>query len=139
MSRVLTLAIIAFTLFLVSPLYGQEADSLASSMIFDEFAVAEQMAPQADSTITELTIPNVFSPNKDGVNDYFEVETDGSTVYKFSIYTRAGIRVYYTVSPRIFWDGNSLDGVELSEGVYYYVISEDEGKESYSGFIHLFR
>jgi len=83
----------------------------------------------------------VFSPNGDQINDYFEVDTDGTTIYEFSIFTRAGTRIYHSLSPRIFWDGNSLDGKELKEGIYYYVIEEEGGTSPFdkAGFMYLFR
>lgn len=95
----------------------------------------------ADSISGALVIPNVFSPNGDEINDYFEVSTDGSTVYELSIFTRTGTRVFFSSSPRIFWDGRSNVGENLKQGVYYYVIEEKDGGDSTQevGFIHLFR
>ena len=74
------------------------------------------------------------------LNDYFEVETDGETVYEFTVFTRAGIRVFHSSSPRIFWDGRSLSGEELKQGIYYYTI-EEVGNETHeqAGTIYLFR
>ncbi|MGW8316108.1 MAG: T9SS type B sorting domain-containing protein, partial [Bacteroidales bacterium] len=89
----------------------------------------------------ELGIPNVFTPNGDQINDYFEVTTDGVTVYELTFFTRTGTRIYHSRSPRIFWDGRSLEGKELPEGIYYYVIEEVGALEPFekAGFIHLFR
>lgn len=103
------------------------------------FPHIEAMAP--DSAGDVLEIPNVFTPNGDQVNDFFEVETDGTTVYEFSVFTRTGTRIYHSQSPRIFWDGNSLDGQELKEGIYYYVIEEQGGSSPFdkAGFMYLFR
>jgi len=94
-----------------------------------------------DSVGDELEVPNVFTPNGDQVNDYFEVTTDGINVYEFSVFTRTGTRIYHSLSPRIFWDGNSLDGKELKDGIYYYVIEEQEGTSPFetAGFMYLFR
>ena len=95
----------------------------------------------ADTTGGELVVPNVFTPNGDQVNDYFEVTTDGVTVYELTFFTRTGTRIYHSRSPRIFWDGRSLEGKELPEGIYYYVIEEVGASEPFekAGFIHLFR
>jgi gliding motility-associated-like protein len=95
----------------------------------------------ADTVQGHLAIPNVFTPNGDGINDYFEVETNGVTVYEFSVFTRTGTRIYYSLSPRIFWDGKSNGGLDLKEGVYYYVIEATEDPEPFegAGFMHLLR
>ena len=95
-----------------------------------------------DSTDGTLVIPNVFTPNGDGINDYFEVETDGITVYDFTVFTRTGAQIFNSNSPRIFWDGTNSAALDLEEGVYYYVIEEEEGNTrpySSAGFIYLFR
>lgn len=95
-----------------------------------------------DSTDGTLVIPNVFTPNGDGIHDYFEVETDGITVYDFTVFTRTGAQVFNSNSPRIFWDGTNSAANDLEEGVYYYVIEGERGNTkpySGAGFIYLFR
>lgn len=100
-----------------------------------------EIPASTDSAGTALNVPNVFTPNGDNINDYFEVITDGTTMYEFTVFTRSGARVYYSLSPRIFWDGQSSGGLDLSEGIYYYVIEETGDSEPFkkAGFIHLFR
>ena len=89
----------------------------------------------------ELMPPNVFSPNSDGINDYFEVTTQGDYLYTFRVFTRTGTQVHFSESLKINWDGRTIGGQEVPEGVYYYVIeSADTPVETrISGFIHLFR
>ena len=101
----------------------------------------------ADSVRKELSVaeslvcPNVFTPNMDGHNDFFTVETDGTTVYEFIVYSRSGVKVYQSESPYISWDGRTLSGVEMQPGVYYYVIEAKNSpvSEKTNGFVHLFR
>ncbi len=94
-----------------------------------------------DSTSATLVVPNVFTPNGDGIHDYFEVATDGVAVYEFNVFTRTGTRIFRSNSPRIFWDGTNSAGLDLKEGVYYYVIEEEGDSAPYSsaGFVYLFR
>ncbi len=89
----------------------------------------------------ELLVPNVFTPNGDHLNDYFEVDTPGDFIYTCRIFARNGLQVYYSRSPRIIWDGRNTSGNKLPAGVYYYIIeSEDTPVETaQAGFIHLFR
>ena len=89
----------------------------------------------------ELLVPNVFSPNGDEINDYFEVTTPGDYNYAFRVFSEAGLQVYYSMSPLIRWDGRTTSGQEATPGVYYYVISSKETptETSLSGYIYLFR
>ena len=134
-------AITCLSFLLFQGVSGQHPDALNGSvqLTAEQMVMLDSLA--ADSTLSELDIPNVFTPNGDGYNDYFEVTTDGTTVYEFTVFTRSGARVYYSLSPRIFWDGKSNGGQDLREGVYYYVIEETESQEPFgkAGFMHLFR
>lgn len=89
----------------------------------------------------ELMPPNVFSPNGDMINDYFEVTTQGDYIYTFRVFTRTGTQVHFSRSAKIIWDGRTTGGREVPEGVYYYVIESDETpvETQVSGFIHLYR
>lgn len=89
----------------------------------------------------ELMRPNVFTPNGDMINDYFEVTTQGDYIYSFRVFTRTGTQVHFSKSAAIIWDGRTTGGREVPEGVYYYVIESDEtpAETQVSGFIHLYR
>ena len=67
--RSITIACLCFLLFRMG--YGQHQDPLTGS----EQLTAEQMVMldslATDSTGSELAVPNVFTPNGDGLNDYF--------------------------------------------------------------------
>jgi len=136
-----SIAIICLCFLLLPRLAGQEEDSSGDILQLSDSQMLELEAMAPDSAGDVLNIPNVFTPNGDGTNDYLEVETDGTTVYEFSVFTRTGTRIYHSQSPRIFWDGNSLDGKELKEGIYYYVIEEQGGSSPFdkAGFMYLFR
>jgi gliding motility-associated-like protein len=66
-------------------------------------------------------LPNTFTPNGDGHNDIFKPYP-----YLFiekinlKIFNRWGNLVFKTQNPEINWDGTSLNGSKLSDGVYYY-------------------
>ena len=136
-----SIAIICLCCLLFPRLVGQEGDPSADDLQLSESQLYEIEAMAVDSAGDVLDIPNVFTPNGDGTNDYFEVTTDGTTVYEFSVFTRTGTRIYHSISPRLFWDGNSLDAAELKDGIYYYVIEEQGGISPFetAGFMYLFR
>jgi gliding motility-associated-like protein len=69
-----------------------------------------------------LQFPNVFTPNNDGVNDYFYIKNiEKYPENRLLIYNRWGIKVFEQYHYRNTWDGYGL-----SDGVYYYVF--DSGK-----------
>lgn len=88
-----------------------------------------------------LEYPNVFTPNNDNVNDYFQVLTNGLTVYSLRIFSRSGMLVYRSESPTIIWDGRNQSGQELPPDIYYFTIQSVDGTgyPATSGFVHLFR
>ena len=136
------LAIAYCFLLLLPAASGQttETPEISSQLKAEQGIALDTVA--LDSTGGTLVIPNVFTPNGDGIHDYFEVETNGVSVYDFTVFTRTGARVFHSNSPRIFWDGTNSAALDLKEGVYYYVIEEEEGNTtpySSAGFIYLFR
>ncbi len=70
--------------------------------------------------------PNVFTPNEDSENDFFIIDTDGTTTYNFSVFTRSGTLIFKSESPSIIWDGRSMSGQEMGTGIYYYTIHRSD-------------
>lgn len=83
-----------------------------------------------------LTIPNVFTPNGDGKNDYFAVEYKGLSPYSLKIYNRWGKRVFESEDSKVYWDGR-IQGQEAAAGTYFYLLLID--KKEYSGSVTLIR
>ncbi|MDR2223663.1 MAG: gliding motility-associated C-terminal domain-containing protein [Flavobacteriaceae bacterium] len=72
-------------------------------------------------TYKECPIPKGFSPNGDGINDFFDLSYHNVTDLK--IYNRVGIEVYsYKGAYSKQWDGKTNSGKDLPSGTYYYVI-----------------
>ncbi len=92
-----------------------------------------------DFSVYESTIqvPNVFSPNGDGINDLYTV-FDLSDGDRIKIYNRWGTQVYESTGIKDGWDGRTTSGEQCSEGVYYYIIERKE-KENRKGYIQLLR
>lgn len=69
----------------------------------------------------EFIIPNIFTPNGDGVNDYFKVLYFGSKAFECQIYNRWGILLFESNTVHFEWDG-TVNGKSVSDGVYMYLI-----------------
>ncbi len=95
-----------------------------------------------------LCIPNVFTPNGDGINDRFELDRScdrqGDVFLKqftMRVFDRWGRAVYLTSNPRDGWDGTVNGGVAQA-GVYFYEITAlfvNDVRVSRSGSISLLR
>jgi len=73
--------------------------------------------------IEGIDIPNVFSPNGDGNNDFFYANSIGMTEKSILIYNRWGKEIYYSSKLDFAWDGTNIwSGLPASEGTYFYVI-----------------
>jgi gliding motility-associated-like protein len=77
-----------------------------------------------------LNLPNVFTPNGDGINDEFtpiKDSIDFVDAVTISIYNRYGKLVYQTNDPFIKWNGKENNGGnELPAGTYFYTIEYSE-------------
>jgi gliding motility-associated-like protein len=82
-----------------------------------------QVSPPVDPTTDELFIPNVFTPNGDGVNDAFVVTANGYTGCRLEIYDRWGVRLYETSTLPLSWDGKCENGKRAMDGTYYFVFA----------------
>ena len=76
---------------------------------------------------SQLSIPNVFSPNGDGYNDYFVFKHQSLKSCKLTIVDRKGKVVYKRKIEDIYswdgWDGNLHDSNrQAPEGQYYFVV-----------------
>ena len=99
------------------------------------------------STITvtdrdSLFLPNVFTPNNDGINDNFTVGSNGIDDFSITIYSRWG-NIIYKGEPakQVVWDGRTVDGSLVQPGTYFYVVVQESGTKDYppkKGFVHIF-
>jgi gliding motility-associated-like protein len=89
-----------------------------------------------------LTVPNVFTPNNDKVNDVFKIATTNIDYLNCRIYDRWGGKVYEMVTDYDSWDGRNSTGLNCADGVYFYILKATgaDGKDySKTGFIQLIR
>ena len=99
--------------------------------------------PPPKSTID--TVPNVFTPNGDNINDKYKIDIylDGCyDTFQIVIYDRWGLKVFETNDHLFTWDGTHYKtGKELPAGPYYYVIEGSFRSESFkkNGVINILR
>lgn len=94
----------------------------------------------------DYDLPNVFTPNGDGINDYFRpIAYSFVERVEMKIYSRWGMLVYETEDPDINWDGKMMNTNKLvTSGVYYYVCDVYEQRltglevRNMVGFVYVF-
>lgn len=70
-----------------------------------------------------FTLPNVFTPNGDGVNDILSPLLIRSiSELKFSVYDRWGVLLHTTTDKQNLWDGKLKNGGDAPASQYFYVV-----------------
>lgn len=79
-------------------------------------------------TVPGLTIPQGVTPNNDGINDYFDIAGLEYTYNELVIINTGGAVVYRAENyrsddPVNAWTGLDLNGNQVPEGTYYYLLT----------------
>lgn len=75
---------------------------------------------------SHLEMPNAFSPNGDGINDYFQAKTNSKSIVEFHayIFNRHGQKLYDWTDwqdEKSGWDGTH-NGHPVKDGVYFVYV-----------------
>ncbi|HNQ12642.1 MAG TPA: gliding motility-associated C-terminal domain-containing protein [Bacteroidia bacterium] len=119
--------------------------------VYSVLMTTDQGCTLSDSAIViercdyRLFIPNAFTPDGDGLNDYFIPYTENLSLYHLRIYNRWGQMVFSSENPFIGWDG-TFENEESPNGVYVYrldfkaiEINGSETNDSKCGHFILYR
>jgi gliding motility-associated-like protein len=80
-------------------------------------------APIEVFTNSDITIvPNVFTPNGDGINDVLMITATGLGSVNAQIFNRWGQKEYEWNTLNGGWDGHTASGVPATEGTYYIIL-----------------
>ncbi|MEM1118813.1 MAG: gliding motility-associated C-terminal domain-containing protein [Bacteroidota bacterium] len=89
-------------------------------------------------TCTTMEILNGFSPNNDGINDFFTIKgIERFPQNEVQIFNRWGNIVFRQQGYKNRWDG-TFDNKLLPDGTYFYLVTDGEGGK-YSGFVQISR
>lgn len=98
-----------FTL-IASNLAGCSDTFSIKAMVYDKFRVF---------------LPNAFTPNRDGINDYFQMSSYGYVKARVLIFNRSHILLYEQQGLDFSWDG-TYQGRDLEPGAYHYVLELED-------------
>ncbi len=78
---------------------------------------------QVNFDLCDLIVPNVFSPNGDGINDAVVLDAPWGGTLTFQVFNRWGQRVYVGSAAHVEWNGRSgFSGEPVPEGTYFYLL-----------------
>ncbi len=126
--------------------FGSQGTSQENNPVFEfnpagqisvTLEITDEFGCKSDTTIlinvepsillSDVVLPNVISPNGDGINDIFVLpaEFDICLNYRLTIFNRWGNQVFEIVNSNTVFAGNNKSGNPLVEGVYYYILEAD--------------
>jgi gliding motility-associated-like protein len=73
-----------------------------------------------------VLLPNIFTPNGDGKNDFLSIKIGEVTEFSVVILNQANKVIYTSNDPNFSWDGITLEGEITPAGNYVYYISAKE-------------
>lgn len=89
-----------------------------------------------------IEIPNVFTPNNDGINDIYRTKDKGLFDKEMVILNRWG-NIVFEGEGNDGWDGTNKSGQECTEGVYFVKVTFTNfltnKEETKTGYVHLIR
>lgn len=142
----------SFNNFAIAEGYGVNTGTLTSDQSTNGLIPDPDASKPGDVTASELTpvtlvkqpmkIPGGFSPNGDGINDFFAIENALGKTITLEVYNRWGNRIYRSKDYKNTWDGRTTEGIyvgsEVPVGTYYYIITVD-GKDRKVGVLTINR
>jgi gliding motility-associated-like protein len=91
----------------------------------------------------EIHVQNVFTPNGDGINEWFLITSHGGFPLSLRIFTRAGILVYKAEGTTVTWDGTTASGQKLDPGIFFYTVEALQGdpnkRYTKAGVLYMFK
>lgn len=125
----------------LNTMYVQVFDACGYDITSEEILVYNQCP---------VIAPNVITPNDDNTNDYFIIKNiDDYDRVSIQILNRWGNLIYENEDYQNDWNGKTMNGNDLSEGVYFYIVRPESEKYEYDdadktiftlhGFFHIIR
>lgn len=107
----------------------------------DTFSLEVNTNSHAANEDKALQIPNVFTPNQDGINDEWGlIHLEGEL--RITVLDRSGRKIFEAADAGKKWNGTDVYGKECPSGDYFYIIhckSNDGRETTRTGLIKLMR
>ncbi|MDC0485627.1 BspA family leucine-rich repeat surface protein [Flavobacteriaceae bacterium] len=132
-----------------NPLFNMEGWSYRAITNSPSYLCQEEIISKpSELIITNLIIPNAFSPDGDGINDMWTIRGGLSENYpnnQIRIFNRWGVSVYETKGYQNDWNGSNYNSSgstssNLPVGTYFYLLDlNGDGSNVKKGYVYLTR
>jgi gliding motility-associated-like protein len=115
--------------------YTEEGIYTVTLYVTSEFGCMDTVSHSVEIIDDILQIPNFFSPNNDGFNDFFEIKNiEKYPDNKLIIYNRWGSKIFEQYHYRNTWNAEGY-----SDGTYYFIFDSGKGDGTVEGTITILR
>ena len=108
------------------PVIAEESIELIQNTIASEERIESPKKEQA----LEIMLPNVFTPNGDGSNDYLLIKSEGLTDFTVVVLDRGSKVIFKSEDANFQWNGTMINGDPVPNGnyVYYFTAKNSLGE-----------
>ncbi len=124
---------------------GSRTTDVSTNGLSPDPSIIGNVSPEEKTPVTlikqKVFIPEGFSPNNDGINDFFIIQNTLGKQVSLEIFNRWGNRIYKSSDYKNEWNGVCTEGVHIGQdvpvGTYYYIVIIDNEKKA--GYITINR
>lgn len=124
-------------------IYTEQGDYTVILTATNGFCVDTAVRVIRVDVISNIAVPNVFTPNGDGKNDIFTLQANNMGDITFTVFDRWGLKMFETTEfGNVKWDGKTKSGNIVTDGTYFYIIKAtalDGQTYDLQGTINVFR
>ncbi|MGE0638026.1 MAG: gliding motility-associated C-terminal domain-containing protein [Bacteroidia bacterium] len=125
--------------------YTQTAEVSYSGLywvvVHNEYGCVNSDSVAVEFVDCNLSVTNIITPNGDGINDEFIIDSKNMNEVRLWIYNRFGRLIYKSEDKGENWDGTDMyNGKTVSDGTYFYILESiglDNLPRQYKGFIQV--
>ena len=123
-----------------SPIYINDHGDYRLSLVQTCDSLDYEFSIDQLGCIPDITIPNAFTPDNNGLNDYFSFDITGTVnEYDLRIYNRWGALVFQSAEATNFWDGRHKGAPVSGAFTYVLFVTVNDYGQKYSGIVNVVR
>lgn len=121
----------------LAPIVNPSADQIYTLHVISNKGCGTANDSVLVKVFKQLYIPNAFTPNNDGINDTWDIETlQAYPNAEVKVFNRYGQVVFDNHGKNISWDG-TFKGVQLNSGAYVYLIDLKNNLPLIKGVVYI--